>query len=201
MTAAAVTQRRRPLVLADLIPGSLVRDAALVLSGAALVGITAQLAVSIPGTPVPVTAQTFAVLLVGAALGTVRGVTSLLTYVLIGFAGVPWFADGNSGFANVTFGYLIGFVVAGAVVGKLAEHRADRSVLRTIGAMVVGNVIIFAFGVSWLMAATDINLVQGWQQGVQPFLIGGAIKTALAAGLLPGTWALLKHTGYDGSGK
>ncbi len=201
MTVAAITQRRRSIVLADLVPGSLVRDAVLVLSGAALVGITAQLAVPIPGTPVPVTGQTFAVLLVGAALGTARGAASLIMYILIGLAGVPWFAEGNSGFANVTFGYLIGFVIAAAVVGKLAEHQADRSVLRTAGAMIVGNVVIFAVGVPWLMAVTDIGLVQGWEQGVQPFLIGGAIKTALAAGLLPGTWALLKLSGHDTSGK
>ncbi|MGI8648082.1 MAG: biotin transporter BioY [Acidimicrobiales bacterium] len=195
MTVAAIATQRRSFVLADLLPGELTRDIALVLAGAGLVGLTAQLAVPIPGTPVPVTGQTFAVLLIGAALGTIRGAASLITYLLIGLAGVPWFAEGNSGFVNPTFGYLIGFILAGAAVGKLAERGADRSVVRILGAMVLGNVIIFAIGVSWLMGVTHIGLAEGWAQGVQPFLIGGAIKTALAAGLLPGTWALLDRSG------
>ena len=191
MTSAAIAARRRLPVLADLLPGDLVRDIALVIAGAGLVGLTAQLSMHIPGTPVPVTGQTFAVLLVGAALGTARGTVSLLAYLVAGVAGVPWFASGSSGYVNASFGYLIGFVLAGAAVGKLSERGADRSVLRTIGAMVLGNVIIFAVGVPWLMASANLGLADGWAQGVQPFLIGGVIKTALAAGLLPGAWALL----------
>ena len=199
MAATAVIDSGHRLVLADLLPGDLAKDTALVVGGAGLVGLTAQLAIPIPGTPVPVTGQTFAVLLVGAALGSRRGLLSMLLYVVLGLGGLPWFAGGASGMVHATFGYLIGFVLAGALVGALAERGGDRSVLGTIGSMVVGNLVIYAAGAAWLMAAVDLTTMQAWEQGVQPFLIGGVIKTALAAGLLPGTWALANRSWDDRS--
>ncbi|MCO6009356.1 biotin transporter BioY [Actinoallomurus purpureus] len=183
----------RPAVLGDLVPGRLVRDIALVVGAAVFVGIAAQVSVPIPGTPVPVSGQTFAVLLSGAALGLGRGAASMVLYALAGMVGVPWFAQGASGWHMASFGYILGFVLAGAVVGALAARGGDRSPLRTVGTMAVGLAVIYAVGVPWLMAWTHSDLGGALSMGVRPFLIGDAIKVALAAGLLPGAWRLLRR--------
>lgn len=183
----------RPAVLGDLVPGRLVRDVALVVGAAVFVGLAAQVSVPIPGTPVPVTGQTFAVLLAGAALGFRRGTVSMGLYALAGMVGVPWFADGASGWRMASFGYVIGFVLAGAVVGALAARGGDRSPLRTVGTMALGLAVIYAAGVPWLMAWTHSGLGTALSLGVRPFLAGDAIKIALAAGLLPGAWRLLRR--------
>jgi biotin transport system substrate-specific component len=187
MTGAVATAR--PRVLADLVPGSLVRDALLVVGAAALTGLAAQ--VSIPLVPVPVTLQTLTVLLAGAALGPLRGGASMLLYLAVGAAGVPWFAEQHSGFAIPTFGYIVGFVLAAIVVGALAKRGADRTVRGTVGIMVAGNLIIYAVGVPWLIAALQVGLATGLGNGLWPFLVGDGLKIALAAGLLPGAWRLV----------
>jgi biotin transport system substrate-specific component len=179
----------RPRVLADLVPGAIVRDVLLVVGAAALTGLVAQ--VSIPLWPVPITLQTFSVLLAGAALGPLRGGAAMLLYLVVGAAGVPWFAQQASGTAIPSFGYIIGFVVAAAVVGALARRGADRSVPGAVAIMVLGNLIIYAFGVPWLIAALGLDLQTGLQAGVWPFLVGDGLKIALAAGLLPAAWRLL----------
>ena len=191
MSVLAVTNRRA--VLADAIPGAVAKDVALVLSGAVLTGLAAQIAVHVPGSPVPVTGQTFAALLVGAGLGWKRGGLSLALYFVAGLAGVPWFTGGASGWAAVTGGYLVGFIAASALVGALANLGGDRTPLRTVGTMVLGNLVIYAIGVPWLMAATGMDLPAALLAGVVPFLVGDALKVALAAGLLPGTWALVRR--------
>jgi biotin transport system substrate-specific component len=191
MSVLAVTDRRA--VLADAVPGALVKDVALVLSGAVLTGLAAQIAVHVPGSPVPVTGQTFAALLVGAGLGWQRGGLSLALYFVAGLAGVPWFTGGASGWAVVTGGYLVGFIAASALVGALANLGGDRTPLRTVGTMVLGNLVIYAVGVPWLMAATGMDLRAALLAGAVPFLVGDALKIALAAGLLPGTWALVRR--------
>jgi biotin transport system substrate-specific component len=180
-----------PRTLGDVIPGGLVRSIALVIGGAIFVGLTAQVAIPLPFTPVPLTLQTFSVLLVGAALGSVRGAASMALYLLAGMAGVPWFADQQSGWAFASFGYIVGFVAAAWLVGKLAERGADRRVVPTIGMMALGNVVIYAFGVAGLMLLADMSLSTGLAKGVLPFLIGDAVKILLAAVLLPGTWKLI----------
>ena len=180
----------RPAVLADLVPGALVRDAALVVGGAVLTGLAAQVVLPVPGSPVPITGQTFAALLVGAGLGWRRGALSMLLYLVAGMAGVPWFQNGASGWLGVTGGYLVGFAVAATLVGLLAARGGDRTPLRTIGTMVVGNLVIYAIGVPWLMASTGFDLATALDRGVLPFLLGDGIKILLAAGLLPGAWAL-----------
>ncbi|MEV0969122.1 biotin transporter BioY [Microtetraspora glauca] len=185
----------RPAVLSDLIPGARVRDAALVLGGAALTGLAAQLSFPIPGSPVPVTGQTFAVVLVGAALGFNRAALSMGLYVLAGIAGVPWFTGGGHGPGGATFGYLIGFVVAAALVGRLAERGGDRTPARTAGTMILGNLVIYAFGVPVLMAVTGMGLAPALAAGVVPFLAGDAVKIAVAAGLLPAAWKLTGRSG------
>ena len=190
MTVIALPRKR---VLADVIPGGLARDALLVASGAAFVGLLAQFSIPLPGTPVPLTLGTFAVLLTGAALGPVRGLLSIGIYMAAGMAGVPWFAGQASGWGFPSFGYIIGFVLAGALVGWLASRGGDRTPARTAGTMVLGNLVIYAFGLPYLMAATGMSLSAGLAAGVTPFLIGDGIKILLAAGLLPGAWKVVQH--------
>ena len=180
-----------PRTLADVIPGGLARSVALVVGGAAFVGLTAQVVVPLPFSPVPLSLQTFSVLLVGAVLGSRRGVASMALYLLAGTAGVPWFAQQHSGWAFASFGYVVGFVIAAYLVGRLAERGADRTVLRTVGLMVLGNLAIYAVGVPGLMLFTGMGLGRALLLGVVPFLIGDALKIALAAGLLPATWKLV----------
>jgi biotin transport system substrate-specific component len=180
-----------PRTLADVIPGGLVRNVALVLGGAGFVGLTAQLAVPLPFTPVPLSLQTFSVLLTVSVLGSTRGLLSMALYVLAGMAGVPWFAAHHSGWSFASFGYVVGFLLAALVVGKLAERGADRTTLRAVGLLVLGNLAIYAVGVPGLMLFTGMSLPKALALGVVPFLIGDAIKIVLAAVLLPTTWKLV----------
>jgi biotin transport system substrate-specific component len=188
MSTAAATPARPGQVLADLLPASRVRDVALVLGGAALTGLAAQIAVPVPGSPVPVTGQTFAALLVGTSLGARRGFLSLALYAVAGVAGVPWFAEGASGATAVSFGYVLGMILASTVVGALARRGADRGVWRMAGTMLVGEAIIYAVGVPYLAYAADISASAAIAAGLTPFLIGDALKAALAMGLLPAAW-------------
>ncbi|MFF1279275.1 biotin transporter BioY [Streptomyces sp. NPDC058299] len=188
-TATAIA--RPGAVLADLLPASRVRDAALVLGGAALTGLAAQLSVQVPGSPVPVTGQTFAALLVGTTLGARRGFLSLALYAVAGVAGVPWFAGGASGTGLVSFGYVLGMLLASALVGALARRGADRSPLRTAGAMILGEAVIYAVGVPYLALAAHLSASQAVAAGLTPFLLGDALKAALAMGALPTAWKLV----------
>ncbi|WOX24364.1 biotin transporter BioY [Streptomyces solicathayae] len=195
-TAVAPVRSLRPgQVLADLIPSGRTRDIALVVGGAALTGLAAQISVPVPGSPVPVSGQTFAALLVGTAFGARRGFLALGLYAVAGMAGVPWFAEGASGFAMPTFGYILGMLLAATVVGALARRGADRSVARTAGAMVLGSAIIYAVGVPYLALATGMPFAKAVALGLTPFLIGDALKAALAMGLLPATWKLVGRKG------
>ncbi|MFI5792610.1 biotin transporter BioY [Streptomyces sp. NPDC051677] len=193
MSSTAAAPALPGQVLADLLPASRVRDLALVLGGAALTGLAAQIAVPVPGSPVPVTGQTFAALLVGTSLGARRGFFALAVYALAGLAGVPWFADGASG-VSVSFGYILGMILASAAVGALARRGADRSMLRTAGAMLLGEAIIYAVGVPYLAYAAGISASAAIAAGLTPFLIGDAVKAILAMGLLPTAWKLVKSS-------
>jgi len=135
-----------PLVLADLVPRSLARTTSLVVGGAALTGLCAQVAFPVPGTPVPVTLQTFSVLLVGAALGWRLAAASMGLYLVAGVAGVPWFSGQTSGWTTATSGYLVGFFVAAAVVGVLSSRGGDRRPLRTAVTMILGTLTVYLFG-------------------------------------------------------
>jgi biotin transport system substrate-specific component len=190
-TAAATAAVARPgKVLADLLPASRTKDIALVLGGAALTGIAAQIAVPVPGSPVPVTGQTFAALLVGTALGARRGFLALAVYALAGMAGMPWFAEGGSGFGMPSFGYVIGLLLASAAVGALARRGDDRSVWRTARAFLLGEAIVYAVGVPYLALSTGMSLTAAIAAGLTPFLIGDVLKAALAMGALPAAWKL-----------
>lgn len=185
----------RPLVLADFVPTARARDVVLVIAGAGLVGLAAQVSLPLPGTPVPVSGQTFAALLVGAGLGWRRGVASLGFYLVAGLAGVPWYAGHGAGWGGASFGYVLGFVLAAGVVGYLAGRGGDRTPVRAVATMSIGTLLIYLVGVPWLMVDLDVGLAEAVRLGVRPFLFGDAAKVLLAAGLLPGAWALLRRLG------
>lgn len=196
MTAIPASASCEP-VLADLLPGRLsgaaamARDAGLVVGGAAVVGLVGQVSIPLGFTPVPLSLCTFAVLLVGAALGPARAFAALSLFLLAGMAGVPWYQGWASGWQYASFGYVIGYVLAATVLGFLARRRADRSPLSMILAAVAATTLVYLTGVPWLMWWLDVPLAQGLQLGVVPFLLGDAIKAATAAALLPAAWRLL----------
>ncbi len=178
---------------------SLAFDAALVVGGSLVVAASAQ--IEIPLWPVPFTAQTLAVLLVGAALGAVRGGTALGLYLAQGAAGLPFFAGGRSGAAylfqanplHTTGGYLWGFLVAAVLVGFLAERGWDRRVGSALGAMFLGNVVIYAIGLPWLATALGMPVREAMVHGLHPFIVGDTIKLLTAGALLPLAWRLTRR--------
>lgn len=178
-------------VLADVIPGGLVRDATLVLGSTAFLGLIANVVIPLPFTPIPLSLSTFAVLLIGAALGPWRGGLATALYLAAGMAGMPWFAAQNSGWAFASFGYVIGYVLAALLVGSLARRGADRSMRHSVWVMLLGNLAVYAGGVPWLMAWSNLGLGEALMLGAAPFLVGDAIKVVLAAGALPAAWKLV----------
>lgn len=192
----------RPTLADRLVSRSLVTDIILIAAGTALTSILAQIA--IPLWPVPITGQTFSVLFVGAALGVSRALASMVLYIVIGLLGLPVFApqaDGShiTGLAALlgpTGGYLIGFLLATAFVGWLAQREWDRKWLRTLLAFAGGTVLIYAVGLPWLyVALSNLHIANPLQAtltgGLYPFLIGDALKAIFAAILLPVTWRLI----------
>ncbi|MCU0917572.1 MAG: biotin transporter BioY [Planctomycetes bacterium] len=176
-------------------------DAALILGGSVAIAVGAQMAI---GYPVPVTGQTFAVLIVAALLGSRRGVLCVLAYLAEGLLGLPVFAQGKGGlacFMGPTGGYLVGFALAAFVVGALSERTWDRRVPTTVAAMVLGNLVIYACGLAWLLCLSrffDIPLKGGLLAvGLYPFLIGDTLKIILAAILLPGGWGIIRFFRLD----
>lgn len=164
---------------------------------ALLTALFAQFTIRLPFTPVPITGQTFAVLLSGAALGMGAGAASQVLYLFLGLF-FPFYANGASG-SEVLFGstggYLFGFVVAAALVGKLAERHHDRQVISAVTAFLTGSLIIYLFGVIGLMSAADLDLITALELGVVPFILGDVIKAYAAGLLLPTAWRLTKRFG------
>ncbi|MGC8498417.1 MAG: biotin transporter BioY [Acidimicrobiales bacterium] len=191
MSTVAVPTRR---VLADVVSPSRFADAGLVVAGATLTGLLAQISIPLGFTPVPLTGQTLGVMLAGAALGWRRATAALSLYVVAGILGVPWFAGHASGYPAATFGYLLGFIVAGAVLGRLAASGADRTVGRAIASMVAGELTIFAFGVTWLALDLHVSAAQALALGLSPFVAGELIKVGLCGIALPTTWRLVDRT-------
>ena len=175
-------------VLADVVPKTVLADVALVVGAAALVGALAQVSLHLAHNPVPVTGQTLGVMLAGTALGWRRAGIAMALYLLAGVAGVPWFAGHSSGYVTATFGYLIGFVVAGSVLGWLASRGTDRTVTRAVISMAVGDVIIFLIGVTWLKFAIHASLARAIAFGFTPFVWGEVIKAAISGVALPSSW-------------
>jgi biotin transport system substrate-specific component len=166
-------------------------SALLVAVGVGVIALSAQFSFRIPITPVPVTGQTLGVLLIGAAYGWRLGLTTALAYLLVGMAGLPVFAGGVAGlaiFTKASAGYILGWIPAMALVGALAERGWDRRPVLTVAAMVLGNIVIYAGGILWL------QMFVGWDRvlalGVLPFLVGDAVKIAIAAAALPFAWRL-----------
>ncbi len=200
------TPAGRGLTIADfLVPirvgerlSSRVRHIVLIVVGALFVAACAQ--VYIPIQPVPFTGQTFGVLLVGGALGFRRGGAAMLLYLAVGALGVPVFAQGAAGIAvlgGVTGGYLIGFVVAAAVVGRLAELGWDRRLGGALGAVAIGTLIVYAIGVPWLKFATGLSWSDAIANGMIVFLIWDAAKLAVAAAIFPTAWWLVSRRPDD----
>jgi biotin transport system substrate-specific component len=183
----------QPRVLADLVPRVRARDAVLIVAAAALTAACAQISFYLPGNPVPVTGQTFAVLLTGAALGANRGAAAMLLYILLGMVGLPVYADGKHGLdivTGATGGYLVGFLVAGWVVGRLAEARMDRTPVRALPLFLIGSAIIYVIGVPWLAVSAHQTLGWAISNGFTDFIPGDLVKAAAAAGVLPVAWRL-----------
>ncbi len=181
--------------LADRIaPRGLVTDLSLITAGAALTGIAAQVAV--PLWPVPITGQTLAVLLVGSSLGALRGALSMLLYMAAGTLGLPVFSDMSSGLgviAGPTGGYILGFVAAAGLTGWLAQRSWDRKILGGLISFLAGTCVIFALGMAWLAVSMGLTLELTLQYGLYPFILGGLVKAALAAGLVRLAWRGVQH--------
>lgn len=170
------------------------RHIVLILAGAVLIYLTALISIPVPGSPVPITGQTFGVLLVGGALGFRRGLAAAFLYVLLGTVGLPVFAEGKDGIQVVfgaTGGYLIGFILAASIVGRLAELGWDRNLLGALGAMLIGNALIYALGLPWLGFRLGLGPSETLAAGFWPYLFGDALKLVLAAVLFPAAWRLI----------
>lgn len=183
-----------PKVLIDSLwtRDGLARDFTLVLGGSLLIAAAAQLRITLPFTPVPVTSQTFAVLLLGALYGAKRGAATAITYLMLGIMGLPVFSaapPGPAALVSPTAGYLAGFVAAAWVTGSLSERGWDRKPVTAAMAMLIGSAVLFACGLLWLGRFTGWDLVI--QTGLLPFIPGDLLKIALATAVLPAGWRFL----------
>ena len=184
---------RTATVYSFIRPSSLLAELPLLLAFNALLVLTSYMAINLPFSPVPITGQTFGVLLIGMALGRVRGTAVVMAYLIEGAMGLPVFAGGTAGFVKFvgpTGGYLLGFPVAAFVVGYLADRGWDRSYLRSVAAMTAGTVVIFVCGLAWLSRLVPSGSVL--EMGLYPFVPGAVVKIALASVILPSVW---KFTG------
>jgi biotin transport system substrate-specific component len=184
-----------PTLSARLFPRSntLARDLILVTAGSLLVALLAQVSIPLPFTPIPLTGQTLGVLLVGALLGSKRGLAALALYITEGLAGLPFFSGGGSGWAHLfgpTGGYLLGFVAAAGIVGWLAERGLERQFRTALLPFVLGSAAIYLCGASWL--SIFVGAPKALALGVMPFLLGDAIKALLAAIMLPALWKMVR---------
>ncbi|HSM01214.1 MAG TPA: biotin transporter BioY [Acidimicrobiia bacterium] len=188
MTTAPAT------LVSRILPRTRAVTLTLVVGFALLTALLAQIAIPLWFTPVPITGQTFSVLLAGAVLGWRAGAASMSLYWLLGAIGLPFYAEARGGWetaTGATGGYLVGFVVAAALIGYLAEHRQDRSVTTAIPAFLAGSVIIYIFGLTWLAHSLDVGTARAMELGLAPFVVGDLVKVALAGVALPVAWRLL----------
>jgi len=196
----SLTLVAKPTIVDRFIKRSLAADIALVVAGAALTAVAAQ--ISIPAYPVPFTLQTLVVLLVGATLGSRRGLLSLGLYALAGLAGIPVFAPKSDGshvvglaaFAGPTAGFIFGFIVAAFLIGLLAERKWSSNVLQTFVAFLVGSAVIYLIGVPVLASTAFKGDLAAAVSYMVPFMVWDVVKAVIAAGLLPGAWLLVKKT-------
>ena len=181
----------------SLIPRSTaLSHAVLVVSGVLGLAALAQIAIPVPGSPVPVTGQTLGVLILGTAYGSTLGTTTFAMYLLAGIAGAPVFADGGHGLDRIvgaTGGYLIGMLVATFVLGQLARFRLDQKFLTALPSMLIGTVITFSFGLVWLYQFTDQTWSWTIEKGLAPFIVGELLKIAIAGTSLPAIWRVINR--------
>ena len=181
----------------SLIPHSTVlSNAVLVVSGVLGLAVLAQIAVPVPGSPVPVTGQTLGVLILGTTYGSTLGVTTFALYILAGIAGAPVFANSSHGLESIvgaTGGYLIGMLVATFVLGQLARFRLDQKFLTALPSMLIGTVITFVFGLVWLHQYTGQSWSWTIAAGFTPFIIGETLKIAIAGTSLPAVWRVVNR--------
>jgi biotin transporter BioY len=168
-------------------------DAIVIICGSLILGFSSQIKVYLPISPVPITGQTFAVLMLAALLGSKRGVLAIIAYLVEGILGLPVFAGGMGPATLIgpTGGYLVGFVAVAYVVGRLAEMGWDKRVSTTVAAMLAGEIVLYAFGVCWLAIMTNIRIALA--VGLYPFIVGDILKVVLAAAVLPAGWKLLNY--------
>lgn len=177
--------------------GALALDAALVIGGSLFIALLAQVTIRLPFTPVPITGQTLGVLLVGTAYGWVRAGLTLSLYLAEIAVGLPFAAEGEAGLERLTLstpsgGYLWGFLAAATLCGWLANRGWDRSLGSSLGVMLLGNIVIYAFGIPWLAASIDVPVAEALELGLYPFVIGDIVKLLIAAALLPAAWRLVR---------
>ncbi len=172
-----------------------------VAAGVAFIALLAQIAIPVPGSPVPVTGQTLAVLLIGTTYGARLGVLTFATYLLAGVAGAPIFApsgtSANHGIDRLigaTGGYLVGMLVASLVLGYLADRKADQKFRTSFPALLLGDAIIFTFGLLWLQQTLDLSWSKTIAAGFTPFILGEALKIAITATSLPLVWRRISRT-------
>ena len=171
-------------------------NAVLVVSGILGLAALAQIAVPVPGSPVPVTGQTLGVLLLGTTYGSTLGFTTFALYILAGIAGAPVFANSGHGLdrlVGATGGYLVGMLVATFVLGQFARFRLDQKFFTALPSMLVGTVITFSFGLVWLHQYTGQSWSWTISAGLTPFIIGEALKIAIAGTSLPAMWRLVNR--------
>jgi biotin transport system substrate-specific component len=190
-----MTEQAATLRFAVLPRSGLLTDALLVLGGAAFIGLAAQVSFHLGYSPVPITLQTFPVLLIGAALGPVRGALSTALYLVLGLAGIPLYAEHKHGwsvFSGATGGYIVGFILAATLIGWLAERGWDRRFSSAVSSMLTGTVLIYLCGALWLRHYLHLNWQSTLEDGVYPFIPFDLVKLYLAAAALPSAWRLVK---------
>jgi biotin transport system substrate-specific component len=179
-----------------IVPRSAVATGVLMVGFALLTALSAQIVIPVPGSPVPITAQTLAVLLAGAVLGAKAGAGSQLIYWAMGAAGLPFYSDATGGWeaaTGATAGYLFGFIAAAWLIGTLAERGKDRSIDSALPAFLAGNTVIYVFGVTWLLISVPsiTTMTQALTVGLFPFVVGDAVKILAAGILLPAAWKMV----------
>jgi biotin transport system substrate-specific component len=182
------------VISARVLPQTRNVTAVLVVGFALFTALMAQIEFPLWFTPVPITGQTFAVLLAGAALGWRAGLASQALYVGLGAVGLPFYSGGDGGWnvvTGATGGYLVGFIAAAALIGYLAEREQDRSIPTAIPAFLAGSAVIYLFGVTWLAHSLGVGAIEAMELGMVPFIIGDLVKVALAGVALPAAWKLV----------
>ena len=180
---------------------SALTQALFVVGGIGFLSLLAQISVPVPGSPVPVTGQTLGVLLIGTTYGARLGLLTFASYLLAGIAGAPIFAPSatspNHGIDRIvgaTGGYLVGMLVASFVLGYLADRKADHKFKTSFAALLLGDLIIFTFGLGWLHASLDLSWSATFAAGLTPFILGEALKIAITATSLPLVWRRISRS-------